>query len=89
MVGVARGKLQSQVLIASRPGSLSTRYPQEGGLRSLDTCVNIAGLADWSRNSAPKMGGIRLATVGNGKALFKIDPRAAAEAPLRGRLLRL
>jgi hypothetical protein len=36
-----------------------------------------------------KPGGVYLATLGERKALFKIDPLAAAEAPLLGRLLRL
>ena len=40
-------------------------------------------------NTQLKPGGVYLATLGSRKALFKIDPLAAAEAPLLGRLLRL
>ena len=40
-------------------------------------------------NTQLKPGGVYLATLGSRKALFKIDPLAAADAPLLGRLLRL
>ena len=40
-------------------------------------------------NTQLKPGGVYLATLGERKALFKIDPLAAPQAPLLGRLLRL